>query len=77
MGSGFLGIFAWVPLIGAAVRRFVSLRALIRVSFAGFSDERTVELTSRVGAGLTGRTVADLVSFYGKSALCFNTSAAE
>lgn len=35
-------------------------------------DESTMELPSSVAAGLTGRALADLVSFYGKSVSCIN-----
>lgn len=56
-------------LEGALWRAAVSLRALkaFPVLFAGFSNERTMELTLYVCVGVFDRAVADAVSF-----MCFS-----
>lgn len=47
---------------GAPWRRNYARSKRFASFFAGFSDERTMELTSHVGTGLSDRTVPDLVS---------------
>lgn len=58
--------FISADLIAIDERRAVApqLRVLkaFCIFFAGFSDERTMELTSHIGTGLSDRTVPDLVS---------------
>lgn len=47
---------------GAPWRRNYARSKRFASFFAGFSDERTMELTSHIGTGLSDRTVPDLVS---------------
>lgn len=53
----------WLGLIATTVRRFVSLCKRFTVSFAGISDERTMEFTFRACVSLPDPSVPYTVSF--------------